>query len=112
MPGVLNNARWLTKANRILRLYKPTSKQSEPLCKVVSFIVNVYAPSWFHIKQHSSCLHGSKNFFHLMKLCYELDPDDWKIVRPVLENNNYFAHPENILLAAMGDENDEIRNFG
>ena len=81
------------------------------LNKIVRFIVNVYAPSWFYIKYHSSCFDGAKNFFHHMKLCHELGPEDWTIVESVLHNNAYFAHPENILLVGIVDSNESVRRF-
>ena len=109
VPGNLNHARWLTKANRILRLYMSQVNCSQALYKVARFIVNVYAPSWFNIKQHSSCFDGAKNFFHLMKLCSDLGEEDWKTVKSVLHNNAYFAHPENILLAGVADDDESIR---
>ena len=83
MPGNLNHARWLTKANRILRLYMSKENPSKPLQRITRFIVNVYAPSWFNIKRHSSCLDGARNFFYLMKQCYELGKEEWKILEPV-----------------------------
>ncbi|GBN90165.1 hypothetical protein AVEN_89842-1 [Araneus ventricosus] len=46
-PGTLNSARWLTTANRILRLYISTSDPSNELITLVVFILRVYAPSWF-----------------------------------------------------------------
>ena len=111
MPGNLSHSRWLTKANRILRLYMSKQDCSQQLHRITRFILNVYAPSWFNIKHHSSCLDGARNFFYLMKRCYELGPEDWEIVEPVLQNNSYFAHPENIILAGVTDEDESIRKF-
>jgi hypothetical protein len=113
MIGNLSHARWVTKANRILRLYmsKEHCNCSESLYRIVRFIVNVYAPSWFHIKQHSSCFDGAKNFFYLMQLCYDLGEDVWEIVEPILKNNAYFAHPESILLAGVADDNCSVRDL-
>ena len=111
MPGNLSNSRWLTKANRILRLYMSKLDYSQQLYRITRFILNVYAPSWFNVKHHSSCVDGARNFFYLMKQCYELGPEDWEIVEPVLQNNCYFAHPENILLAGVTDEDEYIRKF-
>lgn len=108
-PGNMNHARWLTKANRILRLYMSKWIASEKLVKIVSFIVNIYGPMWFQVKSHSTCQDGAKNFFFLVKLCQHLSDEDKSIVYPVLQNNNYFAHPENILLAAVGDDDIDIR---
>ena len=42
-PGTVHNARWLTKANRILRLYVSTLHPSVELIRVVSIIINIYA---------------------------------------------------------------------
>ena len=111
MPGNLNHARWLTKANRILRLYMSKEVCFPSLYKIVRFIVNVYAPSWFNIKSHPSCADGAKNFFYLLKQCHELGAEDWKILGPVLQNNNYFAHSENILLSGVCDNDDSVRHF-
>ena len=111
MPRNLSNSWWLTKANRILRWYMFKQVCSEQLYRITSFIVNVYAPSWFNVKHHSSCLDEARNFFYLIKRCYELGPEDWEIVEPVLQNNSYFAHPENILLAGVTDEDECIRKF-
>ena len=108
-PGCLNNARWLTKANRILRYYMSEANPSSTLKRLVSFILNFYAPSWFHIKANGSGQDGAKNFFFMIQLFQGLEERDQEIIRPVLENNCYFAHPENILLSAVGDENKQTR---
>ena len=84
---------------------------SEQLNKIVKFIVNVYAPSWFNIKSHPSCGDGVKNFFYLLKQCYKLGGDDWKLLEPVLQNNSYFAQCENILLTGICDKDDSVRKF-
>lgn len=108
-PGNLNHARWLTKANRILRLYMSKDVSSVPLKRIVRFILNVYGPAWFMIKTCSSCQDGPRNFFFIMQQSLQLEECDRKIVLPVLQNNKYFAHPENILLAAVGDDDINIR---
>jgi hypothetical protein len=108
-PGNLSHARWLTKANRILRLYMSKDVSSVPLTRIVRFILNVYGPAWFMIKSFSSCQDGAKIFFFVMKQCLQLDKCDSKLVLPVLQNNKYFAHPENILLAAVGDDDINVR---
>ncbi|ESN94388.1 hypothetical protein HELRODRAFT_164221 [Helobdella robusta] len=84
---------------------------SEPLRRVTHFILNFYGPSWFKIKSNSSCRNGANNFFYLVQLFRELDALDQAVVRPVLKNNCYFAHAENILLAAFSDSDMEICRF-
>lgn len=44
-PRKLNHARWLTTANRILRLYVATCSPSQHLLLLVQFIMKVYASS-------------------------------------------------------------------
>jgi len=68
-PGNISHARWLTKANRILRLYMSKDVSSSTLTRTVSFILNVYGPAWFRIKNFSSCQDGAKHFFFIMKQC-------------------------------------------
>jgi len=58
-PGCLNHLRWLTTANRILRLYVSDKKPSKNLKTLVTFIIRVYAPMWFAIKAQSSCKDGA-----------------------------------------------------
>ena len=67
-PGNINHARWLTRANRILRLYVSTKNPEENLVHLVSNILNLYAPGWFHIKSHPLCTQGAPNFFFLLSL--------------------------------------------
>lgn len=61
-PGAISHARWLTAANRILRLYVSEAKPSINLIKLTKYILKVYAPSWFAIKASSSCVDGSRLF--------------------------------------------------
>ena len=71
---------------------------------MVYFIIAFYIPGWFCIKQHSICTQGAKNFFKLISLARNLSPECRNIVYSVLQNNRYWAHVENILLAAIFDE--------
>jgi len=66
-PGAaLSHARWITKANRLPRLYACQESPSYNLQGFVKFILNFYAPSWFNIKPHRSCQDGAKNFFFML----------------------------------------------
>lgn len=109
-PGTLNHARWLTCANRILRLYMATDKPSDELVKLVTFIVRVYAPSWFHIKSHPHCVDGARNFFSIIDKSRSLgDSILCESVQTSLERNKYCAHPESILLAGLTDNDIAVR---
>lgn len=111
-PGLLHHARWLTRANRLLRLYMGTDQPSPELVQLVSYIVNCYAPCWFEIKSHPMCVDGARNFFFAITCTRQLLDDSvrqW--AESVLTRNCYFAHSESILLAALTDNDINIRRI-
>lgn len=57
--GPICKARWVTIAIRILRLYVSTTNPSPILIILGGFIMNVYAPALFEIKQKSSIVYGA-----------------------------------------------------
>lgn len=107
--GKLNHSRWLTLANRCLRLYVASPKTSADLRLIVTYIVKVYAPSWFRIKFNPKCVDGPKNLFHMIKSSRYLPKEYLAVVDRSIQINGYFAHPENILLAMIRDNEKEVR---
>ena len=67
-PGKIGYARWLTTANRVLRLYITCISPSDDLCIIKSYIVNVYARMWFNIKYKSTLKYGAIHLYNL--ICY------------------------------------------
>ena len=65
-PGKLHNARWLTLANRILRLYCTFENPSKELTLLVRFVIDVYSPTWFDVVQNPSFLEGPRIFHGLV----------------------------------------------
>lgn len=110
-PGKLSHARWLTTANRILRLYISQKNPSESLKILTTYVMKVYAPIWFHIKLKPSCVDGSRHLFKLIQLSRYLPVELQEIVDPVIQRNGYFASPENILLGMLTDERKFIREL-
>ncbi|GBP43074.1 hypothetical protein EVAR_96336_1 [Eumeta japonica] len=110
-PGKMSHARWLTRANRILRLYASVETPSENLITLATYIVRVYAPVWFAIKTHPSCKDGPRHLFKLIELTRYLPTTLKNIVDPVIQRNAYFAHPENLLLAMLTDFQPHIREL-
>ena len=49
-PGRIAHSRWLTMANRILRLYVGSENPSPQLKTLAKYIVKVCTPMWFFIK--------------------------------------------------------------
>ena len=111
-PGKMAHARWLTTANRIMRLYVSTIDPSESLQLIANYVAMVYAPGWFQVKLHSRVVDGPKNLHKILKLCCTLSDDATEIIRPVVQRNAFFAHSENVLLAMINDERPYIRELG
>ena len=111
-PGKMAHSRWLTTANRIMRLYVSVKNPSDTLKNIAHFVSTVYAPGWFIIKMNPQAVNGAKNLQKILKLCCKLSEDIFAIVKPVVQRNAYFAHPENILIAMINDERSYIRELG
>lgn len=111
-PGKMSHARWLTRANRVMRLYVSTESPSSELTVLATYIVKAYAPTWFAIKTHPSCKDGARHLYQLISSTRYLSTELKAIVDPVIQRNGYFAHPENILLAMLTDSKQHIRELG
>lgn len=111
-PGKMHHARWLTMANRILRLYVSEKTPSSGFLVIVNYIMKVYVPVWFAIKLNPSVFYGAKHLFKMITTARNLDQYYRTIVNKVVQKNSYFAHPENLLLAMITDENSAIRELG
>lgn len=111
-PGNISHSRWLTTANRLLRLYMATQSPSNTLTLIVQYIMKVYVPIWFTIKRSVTVTEGSKNLFKAIKCTRSMPDEILKIVFPVIQRNGYFGHPENVLLTMICDEKKHIRQLG
>ena len=65
-PGNMCHSRWLTFANRVLRLYASVSTP-ENLKTLADFIINAYAPTWFDIKCQPKCVHGPMHLWNMIR---------------------------------------------
>ena len=94
--GCLNHSRWLTTANRILKLFVGIKIPSEKLQALVMFIIR--GSQYNHTL--SSCKRWSYRYFHqqVTRSRY-LNQEQKNIIDPVLHRISYFAHPENIIWA-------------
>src|ERR1043165_5375508 len=102
-PGPIVHSRWLTMANRVLRLCVATNNPSDNLQTLVVYVMKVYAPIWFHVKTKPLCSDGARHLWRLIKYTRYLSPELRKIVDPVIQRNGFFGHSENILLAMIMD---------
>ena len=110
-PGKMSHARWLTRANRILRLYVSMESPSKNLVILATYVVKVYAPTWFAIKIHPSCKDGARHLFKLIAATRYLPTELRAKIDPVIQRNSYFAHPENLLIAMLTDSERQIREL-
>lgn len=110
-PGKLNHSRWLTTANRILRLYISIENPSENLKLLTKYVVTVYTFVWFNIKAKPSCRYGSIHLFNLIKASRFLPEECRTIIEKTLQRNAFYAHPENIILATLGDSRENVREL-
>lgn len=108
-PGPLNHARWVTCANRVLRLYVSTSKPTPALKTLVIYLLKVYVPQWFRIRRDKSLKNGSRHFFNAIQLSRYLPKKHRIIVDKTIARNAFFALPENILLSMISDQRAEVR---
>ena len=107
------HSRWLTLGCRLLRYFVSVDDPSTNLETLAKFCLQVYFPSWFEIKSNSQLICGAKNFFNLVRRILQV-PDEAvrKTALKVVQRNAFFAHQENVLIAMLGDNDEEIRMQG
>ena len=114
--GKISHARWLTTANRFLRLWVSKhnfkGKDLKNLEMIVEFIVAVYYPMWFEAKIKHHLSNGPYLVLKQMNLInHYTKPAVKRIVLPYVNSSAWFAHPEHILLAMLASEDEEERHF-
>ena len=77
---------------------------------IVYCLFTVY---WCEIERNSQVIHGSRNFFNLIKRIKNFSSKHvQEIALSVVQQNGYFAHPENVLIVILRDDNENVRNVG
>ena len=108
--GGLNHLLWLTLGCRILRFYVAQEKPTSNLSTLAEFLITVYFPGWFQIKFNNKITDRPKNYLNILTQVIGF-PN--KIIQDiavaVLQQNAYFAHYENILLAMLADNDHNVR---
>ncbi|GBN09654.1 hypothetical protein AVEN_6499-1 [Araneus ventricosus] len=66
-PGPLSHSRWLTTANRVLRLYLSIENPTDEHKILVSFIPKSCMPVWVHIKKGKYFTNGPEHVFEVIK---------------------------------------------
>ena len=93
----------------MFRVYISNKRPSKAFKEIISLLINFYIPNFFNVKQNSHCRQGAINLFRMMELSRDLVTGSKRTVERVLQDNSYWAHPENILIAMLGDEREVVR---
>lgn len=114
LPGKMGHSRWITTASRVCRLYVSTERPSDLLVVLVKYILWVYAPAHFEIKYRSSIVFGPIHLFNVIERIQFLNREAkqkkyYTTLVEAIQRNGFFAHPENLLLAMLNDDNQQIR---
>lgn len=110
-PGPVGHSRWITRASRLLRVYIASENPSENLKVLARYIMKVYVPMYFNIKYRNSAVYGSALLGKFIKWTQYLPDNLRNIINPVIQNNCYFAHSENVLLTMLFDDRKNIRKL-
>ncbi|XP_063693346.1 uncharacterized protein LOC134825134 [Bolinopsis microptera] len=116
--GPVNQARWLTLASRILRLYCSPPDNLGTYVEIILerlsiFIIKVYFKMYSAVKYKNTIIDGAKHLFDEIQLVKTFcTVDERKVANKCIQNNAWFAHPENIMIAMCGDQDREIRQKG
>ncbi|GBN68752.1 hypothetical protein AVEN_221201-1 [Araneus ventricosus] len=107
-PGPLSHSRWLTTANRVLRLHLNIENPTDEHKILVSFILKSYMSVWFHIKKSKCFTNGPEHVFEVIASSRLLPENLLKVTDPVVQRNAFFAHSENLPLNIIVDRSDHI----
>ena len=81
---------------------------SQESMTLVEFVIMVYIPTSFEIKSNTYVQMGARHIYKTAKLMKEQSIEVQEVVLPVLKQNGYFAHPENVLLSTTSDSRHNI----
>ena len=108
-PGAMITSRWLTTGLNIVIKYTRTKKPSKLLIRLVKACLNLYFPGWFNFKSKPHIQDGAPNFFHVIELSKGIQREDMLTAQKVLQDNAHWAHSENVIIAMLADQREEIR---
>ena len=90
-PGNVSLARWLTIANRLMRVYVSTRDPSDALKSLIDYVMKVYVPTWFDIKRDWPLEYGAKHLYSMIVRTRNLaDENSKRIIFDRIQHNVYF----------------------
>ena len=113
--GPICESRWLTKANRLCRMWVSkhglSKKNIQKLKLIIEFVIGVYMPNWFNIKVKHSWVEGPRHVLYQLELLRFQKKKVLDIVKPTVQRGAWYAHSESVLQAMLCSEVDEERRF-
>lgn len=114
--GPVNHSRWLTTANRVLRLYVSLhdlqGKEDHNLRLLTEFIVGVYYPCWFMAKVKHKWVEGPRHVLFQLECLKSQNEAVKNIVLPTIKRSAWFAHSENVMQTLLCSSDVEERKVG
>ena len=90
--------------------YTRTEEPGPGLIKIVSYVVQVYAPSWFLIKLRHHFKYGPTNLFEQMKLIKTTQSlDVQEVAIKTVQRNTYFAEPGMVITCMLSSDDPNLR---
>ena len=89
-----------------------TLEPSHEPVRICNFTVNVYCPLFLAAKQRWKAEDAPKILFEEMKSArIHCTPEELAVVQPVIKQNGFYGHGENILYSLLSSNNKEDRKF-
>ena len=114
--GPVNHSRWLTTANRVLRLYVSLhdleESDSQNLRLLAEFIVGVYYPCWFKIKVQHKWIEGPRHVLFQIKCLKSQDEVVREAVIPSVKRSAWYIQSEHIIQTLLCSKEQEERLIG
>ena len=113
--GKMDDARWLTIANRFLVLWTKKhdfeGENLENLQKIVTWIVGSYFPMWFCMKIHHHWINGPNHLLHQIVLWREHPELTMEFTHDTIQRGAYYGHSEHVLQTLLCSTEEDNRRF-
>ena len=96
-PGNISHARWLTTADRLLRLYVATGSRDESLIILVNFTLKMYAEMWFRKKCIPQAQNGLVNLILILNAMRDFDDSRISFVVIIIAYPSFLSRKKKII---------------
>ena len=109
------HSRWLTTANRLMRLWVSQhsleGRELENLRLIVEYIVGIYVPMWFEIKVKHSCVYGPDHVLKQLQLLRLQKKKVQRLVEKHVKRSAWYSHSEAVLQTLLCSSDAAERAF-